>query len=75
MNYPKLIIIYEEDNIDEEEPLYCTVCHKIVESYQHCDACGDEICDICGVDDEGIVFCYECWLEREAELMQEEDEW
>lgn len=67
------VIICEDDDEYDEEALFCTVCHKIVESYQHCDACGDEICDICGVDDEGIVFCYECFVERQSEF--EEDEW
>jgi hypothetical protein len=56
---------------EEDEPLYCSVCHLPASLY--CERCGDDICEICGVKDEGIIFCYECWLERERELQGDED--
>jgi len=57
--------------IDADEIIYCSVCHMSANLY--CERCSDDICAICGVEDEGITFCYECWLGREAELEREED--
>lgn len=61
--------ITQEDN---EESSLCSICYMA--AFHYCSQCDDAICEICGVEDEGIIFCYECWLAREAELLKDEDE-
>ena len=47
--------------------LVCEECAKAVTNAAHCDACGDVLCEACQHYDEGIVFCFVCWTEREEE--------
>jgi hypothetical protein len=79
MNYPKLIVVYEDDDIDDDEPLYCDECDDPVLDNKKCDNCGDVLCIKCrhySSDDyyaeNDVVFCFQCWTEHQSEY--EEDE-
>lgn len=56
-NDTKLIQGAVESN-DDEETFFCSVCN--MPAFTYCSACDDAICEICGVEDENIIFCYEC---------------
>jgi len=57
--------------MEEDEPIYCSVCN--MSANVHCERCDNDLCAVCATEDEDIIFCYECWLEREAELQQDGD--
>ena len=67
------IIVYEEDDIDDKETLYCDECGAPVLDNTKCDNCGDVLCEDCRCFDEDIAFCHECFMERF--ISYEEEEW
>jgi hypothetical protein len=80
MNNIKQIVIYDDDDTDDKELLFCEECDIIVLDNKKCDNCGDVLCEECRYcikddyyEDNDVVFCFQCWTEQRREY--EEDEW
>jgi len=54
-----------------KELLACEECLAPVVDNKVCDACGDALCEKHRYTDEGIVFCFECFVVRQEEYRRE----
>jgi|SRR5580765_1872136 len=68
------VIIYGEDDEDDEEPSFCDECGEPVLDNKKCDNCGDVLCVKCRhcikddyYEDNDVVFCFQCWTEQQCE--------
>jgi hypothetical protein len=55
--------------------MVCEECLSPVMDDKACSDCGDVVCQDCRYYSEGIIYCFECFIELRRQYEYEMDEW